>query len=476
MSLLVIDVGSSSLRALLFDAGAQLIPGALVRHAHRFDDDAAADPDALRAALETCLDEILQHEAARSITMLGMTTFAANLLGVDAAGEALTPLYTYADTRSSADAAALAQEFDLGTAHARSGCRIHPAYHPAKLRWLRRTQPLLYGRVARWTDFATYCYSRWFGRDVPCSYSLASWTGLLNRAALRWDAEWLAALGLNESVLPPLADYDQVQRGLSDAYAARWPALRDVPFFLALGDGAAANIGTGGDTPQRPVLTVGTTAALRIVTPQPGPVPPGLWAYRVDARRHLIGGATSEGGNLFAWARETLRQDTADLNATLLAREPGAHGLTVLPFWAGERSPGYQAAALGTIHGLRVGSSPLDIVQALLEALALRLRLIYELLERPGTQLLAGGGALVQLPAWAQLIADALQTPLALADTPEASAQGVAWLMQPQAAAAASQPPAQIMQPRPQYAARFVEMLEQQRLLYARFYASDAPA
>jgi sugar (pentulose or hexulose) kinase len=68
---------------------------------------------------------------------------------------------------------------------------------------------------------------------------------------------------------------------------------------------------------------------------------------RLDARRHLIGGATSEGGNVLAWARRTLALpgEEAALDTALAAVTPDSHGLTALPFLAGERSPGWRGDA-----------------------------------------------------------------------------------------------------------------------------------
>lgn len=459
MTLLIIDVGSSSVRALLMDETTEHI--ALARREHRF----SRDPDHLRTLVESCIDEVLPR--GHDITAVGMATFAGNFLGVDADNTPLTPLYTYADTDSGADAAALLQAYDLETVHARTGCRIHPAYHPATLHRLRRTHPDTVARVAHWPDVATYCYTTWFGRAVPCSYSIASWSGMLHRQALAWDSMWLAALGLTPAHLPALADFDAVQRGLSARYAERWPPLRDVPFYLAVGDGAAANIGAGGTSAKHPVLTIGTTAALRTITTTAENLSTGLWAYRVDAARHLVGGATNEGGNIFTWARETLRLDDDQIEHGL--QKPREHGLTVLPLLAGERSPGYAVDATGTLHGLRLQTSPEDIVYALLEGVALRLRVIYDLMGRPGTAVLASGGALENSPAWAQLVADALGVPLHQVAAREATANGVARLI-----TQSTTPPAikTTISPRAEMAASIESLLARQQALYDRLVSA----
>src|SRR5204863_9275762 len=130
---------------------------------------------------------------------------------------------------------------------------------------------------------------------------------------LCWDDELVRHLGVAPEALGALADYDQSLRGLVPAYASRWPALRDVPFFLAVGDGAAANVGSGCVSPERVALTVGTSGAMRVVLPEATPaVPPGLWAYKVGAAETLLGGALNDGGSVFAWASSALSLPPAE--------------------------------------------------------------------------------------------------------------------------------------------------------------------
>jgi gluconokinase len=105
------------------------------------------------------------------------------------------------------------------------------------------------------------------------------------------------------------------------------------------------------------------------------------------------------------------------------------HGLTVLPLLAGERSPGWSLDATGSIAGLRLSSTPLDIAQALFEGLALRLAIIYEQLggymEKDAAIIASGGGL---SPYLAQIIADALDHPLQVTAETEITSRGVALL------------------------------------------------
>jgi gluconokinase len=434
-----LDVGSTSIKGALYDAQARLVRGTLAREASPIGPrpGGASEGDAAKLVrrVERVLDRVMAAAGKRAsrVRAVGLDVLTITLCGVDAEGRPLTPLYTYADDRAREDVAALRRELDVAAVYQRTGCPLHTAYLPARFRWLRRTQPRVFGSVRRWLDAGTLLHQRWFGRDVPMSYSVASWSGLLDRRRLEWDEPLLSHLHLRAGALPALADYVEAPSGLAGAHGRRWPALADVPFFLAVGDGAAANVGSGCVDPRRVALTVGTTGAMRIVLPGADPeVPPGLWAYRVGKDETLLGGALSEGGSVFAWERDTLRLPAPSrIEAALRRLPPDGHGLTVLPFVAGERSPGFAAGARACIAGLTSATTPLQILQGSLEAVCYRFALVARLLGphlRPGCDVVASGGALAQSPYWTQLMADVLGQPVLVTREQELTSRGTAIL------------------------------------------------
>lgn len=438
--ILTLDIGTSSTRALLFDAQGRRMTNVLAREPvalHSSSDGASEiDADELFEAIGRCLDTALAQTATlaphATIGAVATTTLATTTLALDQHGRPLTPIYTYADTRCAEDAAALRRRHSEAEVHQRTGCLLRTSYWPARLAWLRRTRPALFRQAASWATLGEYLDLRFFGRR-RVSYSAAAWTGLLDRAPLSWDLRLLGDLGIRPGQFAPLVDADQPLSGLLPEHAARWSELVDIPWFPAIGDGAAANIGSGCAVADRAAITMGTTGALRVVMPEVAQVPPGLWCYRVDRRRALLGGATSEGGNVYAWLRETLRIDEshATIDHALGELAPDGHGLTILPFWAGERSPGWAGDARAAVLGLSLGTTPLEILRAGMESVAYRFALILEQIERAGVAprtFVAGGGALLSSATWMQIMADVLGRPLTVAGETEVSARGVALL------------------------------------------------
>ena len=432
---IAVDVGTSSARASAYDANGRPIADLYhqVPYEPRVTADGGVEHEArtLLAAVATCLDAVCARAGRTVVHGVGVTTFWHGLCGFDASGGAVTPVYTWADSRSARDAELLRNALDEAALHARTGCHLHSSYWPAKLRWLAREHAAELRRVARWGSFGEHLELTLFG-EAATSVSMASATGLFDVAAGAWDAEALAAADIEPRQLFPVVDRTEARRGLRREWAARWPALHAVPWFPAVGDGAAGNVGSDCITPERIALNVGTSAALRVATDGARPTPRGLWRYAVDRRRLLLGGATSEGGNVYAWCRETLRvPDDATLERALDARPPDGHGLTMLPFLAGERAPGWRGHRRGTVTGLSLNTDAVDIVRASLEAVALRLALVYRLLRShaaPEHAIVASGGAVTHSRAWTRILADVLGHPVTWSHEPEATSRGAALL------------------------------------------------
>lgn len=431
---LALDVGTSSTRAMIFDARGRAVPGLLAQTQVDLtltaDGGVEGDPEALFGVAVAVIDEILGEAGALAgeIAAVGVSCFWHSLLAVGPDGGALTPVYSWADDRSAAAVDALRGELDEAALHDRTGCVIHTSYWPAKLRWLAGVRPDLTIGTTRWLGYGEYLLGRLTGSGA-CSVAMASGTGLLDQGRADWDAPLLDHLGLARDALPDLIDRDEALPPLRPEWAARWPALAGARWFPAVGDGACNNVGSGCVTPGRLALSVGTSGVMRVIVHAPTvAIPPQVWCYRLDRQRFILGGALSNGGGVADWLRGALQlpDDAAARVATL---PPDGHGLTILPFWAGQRTPDWNPRATAAILGLTLETEPLAILRAGLEAVGQRFALVHELLRPLVTdphQIVISGGALGHWPVWPQIIADSLGHPLIASAEPEASARGAA--------------------------------------------------
>jgi gluconokinase len=433
---LAVDIGTSSVRATLYGRSLQpLRQGTHVRYRWRIGSDGSVEaaPATIERAVAQAIDGALDTVSAR-VDAVAIGAFWHSLIGVDAQGRAVTAVVPWSDTRSARQVEALRHRFDEHAVHARTGCRLHSTYWPARLRWFADEERNTFRRVRRWMSFPTYLERRWLGRDAE-SLSQASGTGMFLHDGCTWDPALCDACDVTPEQLGSIVDLDDAGAEPSAAIARRWPQLRAARWLPAAADGALDNVGAGCTTGGRAALMIGTSGAVRKIwtTDTPPAVPFGLWRYWLDRRRVVVGGALSNGGNLVAWMRHTFGlerepRDIARLDARIARMPPDSHNLTVLPYLAGERSPDYLPDARGVIAGLRLATTPDQIFRAGLEAVGYRfLEVLDALVEvTPVTRLVATGGALHSSRVWPQILADILGRPLALPRATELTSRGAA--------------------------------------------------
>jgi gluconokinase len=448
---LALDLGTSSVRALVFDERGGAVPGVLARRPTdlRVDDAGRAelDPDEVVAAVGECLDELAGKGELDQVGHVATSCAWHSVIAFDAAGRRLTGALTWADTRAAELLGEVRRRADVDRLHAATGARPHTLYWTVKLPWLAAE---ITPAPAAYLGLAEHVTGALLG-DPSASPSMASGTGLLDLAAVDWHPEALEVAGVGKDALPALAGHGWKGR-LGPEGARRWPALADAAWHLVTGDGAASNVGAGCVAPDLANINIGTSAAIRAVhrAEQAGPLHHDLWRYLVDDRRQVTGAAYSGAGNLHAWLREVLAlPDEARVEAALATVPPGAGGVVVMPYHAGSRPPLDLAAGSGAITGISLATTPVEILAATLEAVCYRLAAGYEALAAAlpaEPEVIASGGAVVASPWWQQTLADVLGRPVRVVDEPEASARGAAAL----ALGLATEPETQrVVEPRP---------------------------
>lgn len=431
---LALDIGSSSVRAIVHDGRGRQIDGAIAQTTYRMQATAAGAVSVpvteLRRLVESTIDELCARcaELLSDVRTVGVACFSHSLVGLDAGGRPVTPVLSWADTTSAPEAAELAAALDGAAIWRRTGAPLHASYWPARIRQQRTT----HDQVARWSGFAELL-GEWLTGRHAASTSIASTTGMLDRRTDEWDWELLATLGIAASALPELVGDDQPLGRLVGEYRDRWPALADAAWFPAWADGACGNVGLDCRGAQRAALMIGTSSAMRVLLDRRDVEPSaGLFCFRLGPRGSLLGGQLSEGGGTAAWVSRVTGRGLVELDELAAAVEPVEHGLTLLPYLSGERGPGYHAGARGVVDGLSLASGPAELFRAALESVAIGLvaidRLLTALLGQP-PQVIAAGGAIAGSRLWPQILADALGRPIGLpAAVAEPSARGAALL------------------------------------------------
>jgi len=157
--ILALDIGTSSVRALLFDSTGSAVPHVLAQHTYILntssDGEVSVDAELLVDLVAKTIDEALAAAGplASHIGAVATDTFWHSLMGVDASGHPVMPVLTWEDTRPRSAAAELSKRLDKAAIHARTGAPLHASFWPAKLHWFATTQPQLFQHAAQWLSF-----------------------------------------------------------------------------------------------------------------------------------------------------------------------------------------------------------------------------------------------------------------------------------------------------------------------------------
>lgn len=433
--ILALDIGTSSVRASIFTDAAEPVRGMSVKIERVLnatpDGGSEIDADEAFAQVAAAIDALLEKakKIKGEIRYVVSCSFWHSLMGIDAKGKTTTKLLSWADTRSREYSSVLKKRFDEAEVHNRTGAHFHSSFWPAKLLWLRHEHAEVFSKTTKWLSFSDYVALKLFGK-ITTSISMASGTGIFNIRKCKWDAKLIKALKISPDNLPEISETDSATFKLNKTCAKRWPRLTAAQWFPAIADGAADHVGSCGFGKAKASLMVGTSAAMRVAYhgEPPAKIPDGLWCYRVDLQRVIIGGALSDGGNLYSLIKERFCL-SADTDKLLLSRQ-APDDLVVIPFFFGERSTGYDENASGAIIGLTAAHDGIDVLLAAMEGVAFRLDDIYRRLKKVAkiTDIVASGGALRDSPVWTDIIASVLGEKLLVNDTPEASSRGAVLL------------------------------------------------
>ena len=262
----------------------------------------------------------------------------------------------------------LGSVFDEHAFHARTGAWLHRLYWTRRIPWLCHCRPgcSAYagpagpGAGAADRRPSDLCFDRLRHRH----------SGPRVRPVRRRGAR--GGRGLGRADLPPIVPTGWTG-ALSPEYARRWPGLVGVPVHPPTGDGAASNVGTGAYDETTAAVTVGTSAAVRVVHPIDGApeLPWELWRYRVDDKRAVTGMAFSAAGNLHAWLTGVLQLDEEHREPTGV--EIGSSRVIAIPFQAGTRPPETVPGGSGVYFGLSFDDTGADLLAASLQGASLEI-------------------------------------------------------------------------------------------------------
>lgn len=448
-----VDIGTSSSKGVLVDTS-----GRVIREASRTHSVARPRPGHVEMAPELWWSEFVEIAGELTaggdnrVVAIGVSGMGPCLAVTDAAGAPLRPAILYGiDTRATREIAELTERYGATAILDRGGSALSSQAVGPKLAWLAREEPAVAARARRFFMPASWLAFRLTGAYTLDLHSASQCSPLFDRAAMDWFTPWASEIAPSIE-LPPLAWPGDVA-GRTTAVIAGIPA--GTPVVTGSIDAWTEALSVGAQRPGDLMLMYGTTMFL-VATGAAPITAPGMWGTvgALPGTWNLAGGMATSGA-ITGWLRElTGAAPFAQLIAEAEASGPGARGLLMLPYFAGERTPIMDPDARGTIAGLTLSHTRGDLYRAALEATALGVRHNVETMLAAGVRLdrivAVGGGTRGGL--WTRIVSDVTGLAQVVPSVTIGASYGAAWL----AANAVGQadidvwnPPAELIEPNP---------------------------
>lgn len=438
--LIGVDVGTTSTKAVLYDEQANVL--AQTKEGYPLYRDASGmaeqNPDQLVKAVEKVIHDAAAKADLVHGKLLAVSFSSANqsVILLDENHQPLTRAMTWADTRARQVAANLKSSPEGKQLYIKTGTPIHPMSPLTKLMWLHKKEPDKLAKAKYIADIKSYLFYQLFG-VFRVDISIASCTGMLNIETADWDPEALRLAHVTADQLPEIVSGTTQQVGLTPDAQAAIGIPADTSFVYGAFDGALSNLGVGALSKDTVAITIGTSAAVRVVTDHPVIDPQQrLFCYAVDNGLWVIGGPLNNGGDVFQWAVEHLvdasavqneKTDPYALANEVIAGVPaGAHGLIFNPYLGGERAPLWNANARGSFFGLSQLHTRADMLRAVMEGINMNINSVFQavrdLVGEPKSITATGGFA--QSAVWKQMLADVLDCPVEIPNSFESGCLG----------------------------------------------------
>ena len=412
-----IDIGTSSVKAVLIDADQRIVA------ARSEDLDVARphpgwseqDPQSWIAATQAAIDALAKNQAAalKAVRGVGLSGQMHGATLIDASDRPLRPAILWNDGRSFEEAAALDADPRF---RAVTGNIVFPGFTAPKLVWLQRHEPKIFDAVARVLLPKDYV-RLWLSGDHASDMSDSAGTAWLDVQRRDWSDELLAATHLGRAHMPSLHEGTEPTGKLRAELANRW-GMAEAPVIAGGGgDNAASACGVGTVAPGAAFVSLGTSGVLFVSNETFRPNA----ASAVHAFCHALPGTWHQMGVILSaaasleWLAEILKLGAGNLagsvdDAHSEEREP----LFFLPYLSGERTPHNDTAARGSFVGLSHNTDRAALARAVMEGVAFAFADCLEALKAAGTSVeratAVGGGS--RSNAWLRIIANVLNIPI----------------------------------------------------------------
>ena len=405
-----VDVGTSSTKGVIVDLDGRVLASTVREH-----EVSRPSPGWVEMDAEVWWDEFksiareLVDSTREIVIAIGVSGMGPCVAIADGDGVPLRPAILYGvDSRATTQIARLTNELGADEILSRGGSALSTQAAGPKIAWIADNEPAIFASARKLFMPASWLAYRLTGAYVLDHQSASQCSPLYDSIAQEWYEPWARPI-VGDIELPALVWADAVIGEVTSVVAGETGLPAGTPVISGTIDAWTEAVSVGAQEPGDLMLMYGTTMFLvntianRITIPE-------LWGTvgAFEGTRNLAGGMATSGA-ITSWLRELVGSpDYSTLLDEAAESGPGAHGLLVLPYFAGERTPIADPDARGIIAGLTIEHTRGDLYRAALEATAMGVRHNVEAIRAAGgtiERVVAVGGG-TQGDLWMSVVSD----------------------------------------------------------------------
>ncbi|MDR1272621.1 MAG: FGGY-family carbohydrate kinase [Clostridiales Family XIII bacterium] len=416
------DLGTTGNKATLFSVNGGMIRSVTEKYPTYYTNGnwAEQEPEDWWNAFCTATKKLLRGFDASEVLAVSFSGQMMGCVCVDAQGRALRRAVIWADMRSGAQEAAIAQKISPEAFYRIAGHRLSRSYSIEKLMWIRDNEPEVFEKTHKALNAKDYIVCRLTGEFVT-DFSDASGTNALDLGRMDWSDDILAAAGIDRDVFPEIYPSTKVAGSISSVVSEECGLAEGTKIVLGGGDGSCASVGAGSVAEGVTYNCLGSSSWICTASREPffdKKMRTVTWAHVMPGLL-IPGGTMQAAGVSFEWGKELLCSgDIAEakangedvygvINQRMEASPVGANALLFLPYLLGERCPRWNGDARGSFIGLKNEHTSGDLMRSIAEGVAMNLGIILEILKGavPVTEMFIVGG-MAQSGTIRQVLAD----------------------------------------------------------------------
>lgn len=378
--------------------------------------------------------ELTNAHLDAEITSVGVSGMGPCVLLADADDEPVRPAILYGvDTRAGAQITRMTEELGIDEITRVGGSPLTSQAGGAKIAWISDEEPDAWAKARRFFMPASWLARKLTGAYVLDHQSASQTSPLYGIEDEAWyDPWWQRYASTIEQ--PRLTWAGDIAGEVTDAASALTGIPAGTPVIAGTVDAWTEAVSVGAHEVGDLMLMYGTTMFMVFTSTATGEQAlrtPSMWttAGAFPGTRNLAGGLSTSGA-LTAWLKDLTGSDYPELLDEAEISGPGAKGLLLLPYFAGERTPIQDPDARGVIAGLTLEHGRGDLYRAALEATALGVKHNVETMRSAGADIrrivAVGGGTQGQL--WLQVISDVTGLVQEVPETTIGASYGAAFL------------------------------------------------